>query len=204
MIYHEARMTSLIRSDHDVRSPDGSDPPAPPRPDPPRPPRHPGFRGRLAQVVPPLAVVVVVLALWQLIVSVRHVDPQLLPGPWVIVQSTWNDRVNIWPAIGVTTEEAVLGVLVAIVVAVVVAVAIDSFRSVRAASPPHRRLPDRSDHRPGAIGTGVVGVRPAPQGGAGGAVQLIPISVGLIQGMASADPDATTFCAPCGPTASSC
>ncbi len=78
-----------------------------------------------------MAVLAACLALWQLIVSVRHINPQLLPGPDLIVHSTWNDRVDLWPAIGVTTEEAVLGLLLAIVVAFIVAVAIDSFRPVR-------------------------------------------------------------------------
>ena len=85
----------------------------------------------LRTATPPSLLIAAGLALWQLVVTADSINPQLLPGPWLIVRSTWDDRADIWPAIGVTTEEAVLGMTVAVVVAVLIAVAIDSFRSVR-------------------------------------------------------------------------
>ena len=85
----------------------------------------------LRTATPPSLLIAAGLALWQLVVTADSINPQLLPGPWLIVRSTWDDRADIWPAIGVTTEEAVLGMAVAVVVAVLIAVSIDSFRSVR-------------------------------------------------------------------------
>lgn len=194
MIYHEARTTSLTRPDHDVRSPAGSDRSEPRPSPPPRRSRHGRTRRRLAAVVPPLAVVVVLVALWQLIVSARHIDPQLLPGPQLIARSTWNDRVDIWPAIGVTTTEAVLGMLVAVVVAVVVAVAIDSFRPVRGGLYP---LIVASQTVPIIALAPLVlvwwGFGLAPKVVLVALFSFFPISVGLVQGLASADPDATNL-----------
>jgi ABC-type nitrate/sulfonate/bicarbonate transport system permease component len=145
----------------------------------------------LGQVLPPLAVVAAVLALWQLIVSVRHVDPQLLPGPELIVRSTWNDRVNLWPAIGVTTEEALLGMALAIVVAVITAVAIDSFRPVRGSLYPIIV---------GSQTVPIIALAPLvliwwgfgllPKVVLVALFSFFPISVGLVQGLASTDPDA--------------
>lgn len=145
----------------------------------------------MLSILPPLVVVVACLALWQLIVSVRHIDPQLLPGPWLIVHSTWNDRVNIWPAIGVTTEEALLGMALAVIVAVVVAVAIDSFRPVRGSLYP---IIVASQTVPIIALAPLVlvwwGIGLLPKIVLVALFSFFPISVGLVQGLASADPDA--------------
>jgi len=150
-----------------------------------------GFRRRMRTVVPPLLVIATGLALWQLFVTVRHVDPQLLPGPNLIVHSTWNDRVNIWPAIGVTTEEAVLGMALAVIVGVVVAVSIDSFRPVRGSLYP---IIVASQTIP------IIALAPLvlvwwgfglfPKVVLVALFSFFPISVGLVQGLASTDPDA--------------
>jgi ABC-type nitrate/sulfonate/bicarbonate transport system permease component len=138
-----------------------------------------------------VAVVVACLALWQLIVSVRHVSPLLLPGPVTIVSSTWNDRVDIWPAIGVTTEEALLGMALAVVVAVVTAIAIDSFRPVRGSLYP---IIVASQTIPIIALAPLVlvwwGFGLLPKIVLVALFSFFPISVGLVQGLASADPDA--------------
>ncbi len=138
-----------------------------------------------------MAVLAACLAVWQLFVSVRHVSPLVLPGPDLIVRSTWNDRVDIWPAIGVTTEEALLGMALAIVVAVVVAIAIDSFRPIRGSLYP---LIVASQTVPIiALAPLVVvwwGFGILPKVVLVALFSFFPISVGLVQGLASADPDA--------------
>ena len=187
-------MTSVTRPDHDVRSTGatGGRVPVPPTPRASRRRSHAGpLRRRVLSILPPLVVVVACLALWQLIVSVRHIDPQLLPGPWLIVHSTWNDRVNIWPAIGVTTEEALLGMALAVIVAVVVAVAIDSFRPVRGSLYP---IIVASQTVPIIALAPLVlvwwGIGLLPKIVLVALFSFFPISVGLVQGLASADPDA--------------
>ncbi len=47
------------------------------------------------------------------------VSARVLPSPGLVVQSTWDDRANLWPAVETTTKEAVFGIGVAIVLAVV-------------------------------------------------------------------------------------
>ena len=183
-------MTSLAQTDRQVRAVDratggGSPPTTPPGPG------GRGLRRRLLRMVPPIALLVALLALWQVIVSARHINPQVLPGPDLIVRSTWGDRANIWPAIGVTTEEVVLGMALAIVVAVVTAVAIDSFRTVRGSLYP---LIVASQTVPIIALAPLVliwwGFGLAPKVVLVALFSFFPISVGLVQGLASADPDA--------------
>ncbi len=190
MLYHEWGMTSLTRPEGSTGT--GGDPLSSPRAPSPAPGRgavH--LRRRLGVVLPPLAVVVACLVLWQLFVSLHHVDPQLLPGPETIVRSTWNDRVDIWPAIGVTTEEAVLGMVLAIVVGAVTAIAIDTFRPVRGSLYP---LIVASQTVPIIALAPLVlvwwGFGLAPKIVLVALFSFFPISVGLVQGLASADPDA--------------
>src|SRR5271157_5261586 len=74
------------------------------------------------RLLPPAAALVALFALWQLLVEVLSVNPELLPGPRLIVASTWADRADLWPAVLTTTAEAVLGLLLAVVVGLAVAV----------------------------------------------------------------------------------
>jgi ABC-type nitrate/sulfonate/bicarbonate transport system permease component len=138
-----------------------------------------------------VAVLVACLAVWQLFASVRHINPQVLPGPDLIIHSTWNDRVDIWPAIGVTTEEAVLGMMLAIVVGAATAIAIDTFRPVRGSLYP---LIVASQTVPIIALAPLVlvwwGFGLLPKIVLVALFSFFPISVGLVQGLASADPDA--------------
>jgi ABC-type nitrate/sulfonate/bicarbonate transport system permease component len=200
MVYDVGCMTSLIRPGATVPPGetvrpsdvgDGPEPPASLSPAPSAPKRRGRIRRRLTTILPPVAVLAACLAVWQLFVSVRHVDPQVLPGPDLIIRSTWNDRVDIWPAIGVTTEEAVLGMALAIVVAVIAAIAIDTFRTVRGSVYP---LIVASQTIPIiALAPLVVvwwGFGLLPKVVLVALFSFFPISVGLVQGLASADPDA--------------
>jgi ABC-type nitrate/sulfonate/bicarbonate transport system permease component len=188
-------MSALVRTDDAALAEAvGTVPPASPLAPTPGPSpagRQRGFGRRVRTVVPPLLVIAAVLALWQLFVTVRHVDPQLLPGPNLIAHSTWDDRVNIWPAIGVTTEEAVLGMALAVIVGVVFAVSIDSFRPVRGSLYP---IIVASQTVPIIALAPLVlvwwGFGLVPKIVLVALFSFFPISVGLVQGLASADPDA--------------
>ena len=185
-------MTSLAQPDPQVRGADtatgsGGDSSHRRRRRDPGDPRH---QAAVRRIVPPVALLVALVALWQIIVTVRHINPQVLPVPNLIVHSTWNDRVDIWPAIGVTTEEALLGMALAVVVAVVTAVAIDSFRTVRGSLYP---LIVASQTIPIiALAPLVVvwwGFGLLPKVVLVALFSFFPISVGLVQGLASSDPD---------------
>jgi len=146
---------------------------------------------RLRTWLPPALVLAAAVAAWQLWVSVSHVDPQLVPGPWQVVWATWDDRSNIWPAIGVTTEEAVLGLLAATAVAFVSAVAIDSWLPVRRGLYP---LIITSQTIPMIALAPLVliwwGFGLVPKVVLVALFSFFPIAVGLVQGLASSDPDA--------------
>ena len=111
--------------------------------------------------------------------------------PVVIARSTWDDRVDIWPAIGVTTEEAVLGMAVAIAVAVLITVSIDTFRSVRGSLYP---VIVASQTVPIIALAPLVlvwwGFGLLPKVVLVALFSFFPITVGLVQGLGSADPDA--------------
>jgi len=118
----------------------------------------------LRTATPPSLLIAAGLALWQLVVTADSINPQLLPGPWLIVRSTWDDRADIWPAIGVTTEEAVLGMAVASQTVPIIALA------------------------PLVLVWWGFGLLPKIVLVA--LFSFFPITVGLVQGLGSADPDA--------------
>lgn len=155
---------------------------------------HPSVTRRAASLAPPALVAVAGVALWQLLVSVSHVDPQVVPGPWPVVYGTWDDRANIWPAIGVTTEEAVLGLAVAALVALVVAVAIDTWLPVRRGLYP---LIIASQTIPMIALAPLVliwwGFGLVPKVVLVALFSFFPITVGLVQGLRSSDPDAVSL-----------
>jgi ABC-type nitrate/sulfonate/bicarbonate transport system permease component len=146
---------------------------------------------RLRAWLPPALLLIAVVALWQLWVSVGHLDPQLVPGPWLVVWSTWDDQANIWPAIGTTTEEAVLGLLGATAAAFVIAVAIDTWVPVRRGLYP---LIIASQTIPMIALAPLVliwwGFGLVPKVVLVALFSFFPIAVGLIQGLGAADPDA--------------
>jgi len=57
---------------------------------------------RLWQSAAPLAVGVVVLALWQALVQANHVPPYILPGPLAIAQALWSDGPSLLGSLLVT------------------------------------------------------------------------------------------------------
>jgi ABC-type nitrate/sulfonate/bicarbonate transport system permease component len=148
-------------------------------------------RSTARRLLPPAAVLVGVFALWQLLTTGLHVDPTILPGPRLIVASTWDDRANIWPAITTTTEESVLGLLLAVGVAVPLAVAIDWSRAVRGSIYP---LVVASQTLPIiALAPLVViwfGFGLVPKIVLVALFSFFPVAVGTVQGLASADEEA--------------
>jgi ABC-type nitrate/sulfonate/bicarbonate transport system permease component len=137
---------------------------------------------------PAAAVIIALLVIWQGWTSAAHVDPAVLPGPRLVVSSTWNDRSDLWPAITTTTEESVLGLLLATVFAFVVGVAIDWSRVVRGSLYPlivvSQTLPII------ALAPMVViwfGFGLHPKIVLVALFTFFPIVVGLVQGLAAAD-----------------
>lgn len=84
----------------------------------------------LRRAWPPLLALALLVLAWNLAANAAHASLSL-PGPWLVVTSTWADRGDLGPAIWTTTEEALLGIALATICAVLLAVAIDWSRSVR-------------------------------------------------------------------------
>lgn len=146
-------------------------------------------RLRGARLLPPAVVLVAVVAVWQLVTTVGRLDPAVLPGPRLVATATWDDRANLWPNVATTTEEAILGLLVAVVVAFVVAVAIDGSRTFRGSVYPlivaSQTLPII------ALAPLVVtwfGFGIAPKVDLVALFSFFPVTVGLVQGLAAIDP----------------
>ena len=122
------------------------------------------------------------------------VSARVLPPPGLVVQSTWDDRANLWPAVETTTKEAVFGICVAIVLAVGLAIAIDWSPWLRRGIYPlivgSQTLPII------ALAPLVViwfGFGQTPKIVLVALFTFFAIAVGLVQGLASADHDAMSL-----------
>ena len=88
------------------------------------------MRRLLANAWPPALALSVLIGVWDIAANAANASLSL-PGPWLVVRSTWADRTDLGPAVATTTEEAVLGIGLAIVCAVALALAIDFSQAVR-------------------------------------------------------------------------
>ena len=150
-----------------------------------------GSSGRtLARYLAPALVFAGLVAAWGLVVAIFSVEPEVLPGPGLVVESTWADRAALAPAAWTTLQEAVLGIVVAIVLAVLLAVAIDWSRTARRSLYP---LLVASQTIPIiALAPLVViwfGFGQTPKVVLVALFTFFAIAVGTLQGLASSDPD---------------
>jgi len=144
-----------------------------------------------------LAALVVV---WDLVANAVHASLSL-PGPWLVVTATWADRSDLAPAMWTTSEEALLGIALAVVCAVLLAVAIDWSRALR-----------RSVYPLMVVSQTIPLIALAPLVviwfgfGEGPKIALVALftffatAVGTVQGLASADPDAMNLLRTMGAT----
>lgn len=89
------------------------------------PPAHAGprRRSRARDAAAPLAVVAVLLGVWELVVRAGFVDELLLPAPTQVLQALWEDRDLLGPDLLVTSYEVVAGLAASLVLGVGLAVA---------------------------------------------------------------------------------
>jgi ABC-type nitrate/sulfonate/bicarbonate transport system permease component len=157
----------------------------------PRRRRRRTIRSRLANIWPPALVLIAIVVAWEALTSALSVSSTVLPGPALVLEASWQDRANLWPAMWTTTKEAVLGVILATVVAVILAVAIDWSRTVRRSFYP---LMVTSQTLPIIVLAPLVviwfGFGTAPKIGLVALFTFFPVAVGTVQGLASSDPDA--------------
>jgi ABC-type nitrate/sulfonate/bicarbonate transport system permease component len=91
-----------------------------------------GWRRRvLVGVLPPLVLLVALVAVWQGYVDTQHVSARVLPSPGRIAHEGWRHRDAIWRHTRATLKETAIGFAVSVVVATVLAVAMDFSALVR-------------------------------------------------------------------------
>jgi ABC-type nitrate/sulfonate/bicarbonate transport system permease component len=137
---------------------------------------------------PALALVVLVLA-WDLAANAAHASLSL-PGPWLVVKASWADRGDLGSAMWTTTQEALLGIALAIACAVLLAILIDWSRTARRSIYPLMILSQTIPLI--ALAPLVViwfGFGEAPKVALVALFTFFAISVGMIQGLGSADVD---------------
>jgi len=146
---------------------------------------------RLARRAWPPALVLALLVLgWDLAANAVSAS-DTLPGPWLVVRSSWNDRSNLLDAMWATSQEALLGIALAIVCAVALAIAIDWSRTVRRGIYPLMVISQTIPLI--ALAPLVViwfGFGAAPKVVLVALFTFFAIAIGTIQGLGSADPDA--------------
>jgi len=142
-------------------------------------------------LVPPLLVAAVGLGLWQLLATVTHVQPQIFPTPWLVMSQGWEWRSAIWANTVPTLEETFIGFAVSLVCAFALAVIMELFRPSRRALYPFLIV---SQTLPLIAIAPIVdlwlGFGLMPKLVVVAIVTFFPITVGLTEGFASAEPDA--------------
>jgi NitT/TauT family transport system permease protein len=91
---------------------------------------------RLVEWAPAVAVLVLVLALWQGAIAAFDIQQFLLPKPTAIASSFWNDRHTLWPAGWYTVKEALGGFAIGSGLGMLVATIVGRFRTVGTALMP--------------------------------------------------------------------
>lgn len=164
------------------------------------PPRRP-LGARLRHIWPPALVLIALTVAWEVVTSALSVSTSILPGPALVLEATWADRANLWPAMWTTSKEAVLGIAVAVAVALVLALAIDWSRTIRRSLYP---LMVTSQTLPIIVLAPLVviwfGFGTGPKIGLVALFTFFPIAVGMVQGLASADHDSMALLRTMGAT----
>lgn len=140
------------------------------------------------RLLPPAVLLAALVALWAVVTAAFGVPATIFPGPGLVATSTWGERGAVLTAIGTTSAEAVLGLLVALAVALLTAVAIDWSRTVRATVYP---LIVASQTLPTLVLAPLIviwfGFGLWPKVGLVALFSFFPIAVGAVGGLASAD-----------------
>ncbi|HET6550484.1 MAG TPA: ABC transporter permease [Solirubrobacter sp.] len=149
-----------------------------------------GF-GRARRALAPIAVVLFLLAVWELLVRVGVVDELLLPAPTQIAQSLWEDRGLLAPDLLVTTWEVVVGLAAALALGAGLAVAMHLVPAVERALRP---LVVGSQAVPipliAPLIVFVLGFGLAPKIVIVALICFFPVVVNLADGLRDSDPDA--------------
>lgn len=88
---------------------------------------------RRASWIPPVAVIVALVALWEIWVRVGHVRSWILPAPSTVATAAWEGRAALAQNTATTLAEAVAGLVIGAIAGIAVALVIASIPLVRRA-----------------------------------------------------------------------
>jgi ABC-type nitrate/sulfonate/bicarbonate transport system permease component len=87
----------------------------------------------LPSALPPLAVLVALIAVWQVYVDVSGISAVTLPAPSRIFEAGLNNRADLWSNALVTLKETLIGLAVSVTLGVALALLIDALTPLRRA-----------------------------------------------------------------------
>ena len=94
------------------------------------------MRTRVLAVLPPLLIVGLLVAVWQVYANVSGIGNDVLPPPSRVLQVTWDNRGDLWDNTLPTLRATLLGFALSLAVAFVLAVLIDASAVLRRALMP--------------------------------------------------------------------
>jgi ABC-type nitrate/sulfonate/bicarbonate transport system permease component len=94
------------------------------------------MRTRVLAVLPPLAIVGLLVAVWQVYANVSGIGGDVLPPPSRVLQVTWDNRGDLWANTLPTLRATLLGFALSLAVAFVLAVLVDASAVLRRALMP--------------------------------------------------------------------
>lgn len=147
-------------------------------------------RARLANVLPPLALLIALIGAWELYVDLGGVDPVLLPAPHEVASTAWSEAGVLWHNTLVTVKEVALGLVLAVVAGFGLAVTIHLWHPVRRSVYP---LAIGSQALPFVVLAPVLafwlGFGILPKLVVIGMICFFPVTVTTVDGLNAVDPD---------------
>ena len=145
-------------------------------------------------MIPPLIVLIALIAAWQLYVAVAHPGNDVLPSPVQVARSGWNDRSDLLANTVPTAWATVLGFMLATVLAFAISILVDRWRVARGAVMPMLIV---SQTLPIVVLAPLVviwfGFGLAPKLLLVVLVTFFPVTVALVEGYGTTNPDSAAL-----------
>ena len=88
-------------------------------------------------VLPPIALLLLVVLAWQLVVQFGQIESYLLPSPVAVGRAAWSKRAELCGALGLTAAGAFCGFAASLVVGILIAISFSFSRLIKAGCYPY-------------------------------------------------------------------
>lgn len=145
----------------------------------------------ITKIIPPIIAILVIIGFWQLI-SMSDIMPSfMMPSPGKVFRAFIDDQAILWEHAATTLKEAFLGLLVGVALSFVISIAMDSLKPMYNALYPiiviTQTIPSIAI---APLLTLWLGYGDVPKIVLVAITTFFPVTVGLLDGFRSADPDA--------------